>query len=93
MHNEIEQQMMLKFLHRAYPVSRVKTDGKFRRGVILDDGSIYLLSNSGNRSSLSDKLNQILKKVFGCNEKTSRAVLTNFLQLKQSTANKSSSYL
>lgn len=71
---------MLKFLERNYPVSRVKLNHRFKRAIVLDSGS-YVLGDTAQQGRLIFELINILIKVFGCDEATSRAVLNNFLRL------------
>lgn len=79
--NEFDKKLMLKFLERNYPVSRVKLNFHFKRAIVLDNGSAFILSDSGQINQLKFHLLDILTKVFGCDEATSRAVLDNFLRL------------
>ena len=71
--------MMIKFLERNYPVSRVKINMRFKRAIILDNGISYLLSDEHSHIQLRLQLSQILKTVFYCDEKSSRTVLKQFL--------------
>lgn len=80
MTNEFEKKLMLKFLERNYPVSRVKLDMRFKRAIVLDNGA-YVLSVESQHIQLRFQLIEVLKKVFSCDEATSRAVLDNFLRL------------
>jgi len=80
---EIDKEMILKFLERNYPVSRVKDKMRFKRGIIFDDGSIYFLSDASQRLVLYHKLIDTLITVFNCDETTCKVILCNFLQLKQ----------
>ncbi len=79
--NDYETHMMMKFLERNYPVSRVKDNMRFKRAIILDNGTSYLLSDEHSHIQLRLQLNQILKTVFYCDENTSRTVLKKFLNL------------
>lgn len=79
--NEFEKHMMMKFLERNYPVSRVKDNMRFKRAIILDNGISYLLGNEQSHLQLRLQLNQILKTVFYCDEKSSRTVLKQFLNM------------
>jgi len=72
---------MLKFLERNYPISRLKHNGRFKRGIVLDNGEAFLLSSTQHNNQLKYRLVEILMKVFSCDEPTSRAVLSNFLLL------------
>ena len=73
---------MFKFLERNYPVSRIKNNGRFKRGIILDNGSQHILSSTSHNKELKENLAQVLIKVFSCNIETARAILSNFLNLK-----------
>jgi hypothetical protein len=79
--NPIEKHMMMKFLERNYPVSRVKDNMRFKRAIILDNGTSYFLSDEHSHLQLRLQLNQILKTVFYCDEKSSRTVLKQFLNM------------
>ena len=82
MTSEIEKQMMLKFLERNYPVSRVKHNMRFKRGIVLDDGTTYLLGDDFQKQQLFYNMSDLLISIFDCDELTSKAILSNFLQLK-----------
>jgi len=79
--NEFEKHMMMKFLERNYPVSRVKDNMRFKRAIILDNGISYFLGDEQSHLQLRLQLNQILKTVFYCDEKSSRTVLKQFLNM------------
>jgi len=83
--NDIDKQMMLKFLQRNYPVSRFKQNMRFKRGILLDNGSIYFLNktdiNISNQPPIIQILTQIMTKVFTCNELIARNVVKEFLKL------------
>ena len=81
MFNDVEQKMMLKFLQRNYPVARIKVKHHFKRAIVLDNNSVYLLSDTNHRSQLIFLLTEILCKVFNCGEAIGQYVLKNFLQL------------
>ena len=59
--DEKETHMMIKFLEKNYPVSRVKDKMRFKRAIILDNGISYLLSDEQSHIQLRLQLNQILK--------------------------------
>jgi hypothetical protein len=79
--NQLDTNMMMRFLERNYPVSRVKDNMRFKRAIILDNGTSYFLSDEHSHIQLRLQLNQILKTVFYCDENTSRTVLKEFLNL------------
>ena len=79
---DIDKQLMLKFLTRNYPVSRIKHNMRFKRAIIFDDGSIYLLSDDSKHQLIKYKLLDTIKKVFACDDAFSKDVLNNFLPLR-----------
>jgi len=81
MYNDVDIRMMFKFLERNYPVSRVKYKMRFRRAIVLDDGSTYILSDESAQTQLMFRLFDILNQVFNCDEVTTRLVLNSFLRL------------
>lgn len=83
MYSEFDKRIMLKFLGRNYPVSRVKHNSRFRRAIILDSGSTYILGDSIDRDPLKYELMGVLKTVFCFDEDIIRVVLDNFLHIKQ----------
>jgi len=81
MTNEFEKKLMLKFLERNYPISRVKLNLRFKRAIVLDNGGAFILSEPSQVNHLKFNLVDVLTRVFSCEEATSRAVLDNFLRL------------
>ena len=79
--NEFDTNMMMYFLKRNYPVIRMKDNQRFKRAIMLDNGSTYFLSDEHSHIQLRNQLIQILKTVFYCDEKSSRTVLKDFLNL------------
>ena len=82
MNAEFEKQLMLKFLEKNYPISRVKHNNKFRCAIILDNGGTFVLGEESHHIKLRFQLIEALKIVFSCEEATTRAVLNNFLNTK-----------
>lgn len=78
---EIDKDMMLKFLEKNYPISRVKDKNKFRRAIVLETGT-FILGNESNHIQLRLRLIEVVKTVFSCDHATAIAVLNNFLNLK-----------
>jgi len=78
--NDIEINMMLKFLERNYPVKRIKINARFKRCIVLDDGSPFLLSDYTNIVSLKYKLMEILYFIFSSDEETNKFVITKYLK-------------
>lgn len=80
--SEFDKKLIFKFLELNYPVSRIKIKHHFKRAIVLDDGSAYILSDSFQLAQLNLRLIQIIHKVLNYDTATSQAVLNNFLRLK-----------
>ena len=63
--NKTDEEMIIKFLQRNYPVSRIKLNNRFKRAIVLDDGA-YMLSDGNSARPLKTKLIATLKTVFDC---------------------------
>lgn len=82
MYDENYKHLILKFLRRHYPISRIKHGNKFKRGLVLDNGNVYLLSNPSHKVQLSFKLKNLITKIFNCDDDLSKTILDNFLNIK-----------
>lgn len=79
--NDFDNNIMMKFLTRNYPVIRIKDNLRFKRAIILDNGSTYFLSDQHSHIQLKNQLIQVLKTVFYCDDLSSRTVLKKFLNI------------
>lgn len=61
--DKVYENLIIKFVQRNYPVSRIKTNNRFKRGIVFDDGA-YLFSDG--TMQIKTRLIVILKKVFDC---------------------------
>lgn len=82
MYTDVDKKIMLRFLERNYPVSRIKDKQRFKRAILLDDGVAYCLSNQLTNKQLKFSLVETLKKIFDCDETIIYAVVDNFLPIK-----------
>jgi hypothetical protein len=80
--DNFDTDIMLKFLLRNYPVHRVKDNMRFKRAIVLDNGSSYLLSDQTSHIQVRSELTKVLKTVFYCDDTSSKTVLKTFLNLK-----------
>lgn len=78
---DIDKKLVKKFLEKNYPVSRIKHNMRFRRAVILDDGSFFILGESDTQS-LKYKLLESLKIVFNYEDSVLVPILDEFLPSK-----------
>lgn len=76
------KQMMLKFLERNYPISRVKYNKRFKRGIVLDGGEVFIFNDTVSYLTLQHRMIDILCTVFNCDEPTSFNILKIFLKIK-----------
>ena len=75
------KELMLKFLKRNYPIARVKDKLRFKRGIVLDGGDVFFLSDKNSHLALQKRLLDILNTVFSCETKVNYDVLKTFLKL------------
>lgn len=83
MTNQQFKNIMVTFLKKSYPISRVKTKRYFKRGIVLDNGVTYLLGSDLELLSLQYKLMEILYTVFNLDEKTNKDAIDEFLNLNK----------
>jgi len=82
MYTEVDKKLMLKFLERNYPVSRIKDRLRFKRAIVLDDGQVYHLSNQNTHNQLRHALADTLKLIFDCDNVIIYSVIDSFLPIK-----------
>ena len=82
MYTDIDKKLMLKFLERNYPVSRIKDKQRFKRAIVIDNDTIYYLSDQTSHKQLKFSLVEILQKIFNCDDVVIYSVLDNFLPIK-----------
>lgn len=79
--DKTEYDMMMRFLQRNYPVFRMKDKKRFKRAIVSDNGVTYFLSDEQSHIHLKNYLIQVIKTVFYCDEKSSRTVLKEYLNI------------
>lgn len=82
MSNDIEKILMFSFLKKNFPVSRIKSNGRFKRGIILNDGSQHILNSTSHNIPLKENLINVLIKVFSCDPEMAKETISNFLNYK-----------
>lgn len=83
MNTHFERHMLFKFLAKNFPITRVKHNGRFRRGIKFDDGQVYLCSDKNAMIRLKYLLIDVLRETFLVDDTTCLAVLDNFLQVQE----------
>ena len=79
MSDSIDINIILNYLKRNYPVYRIKHEFRFKRAIILDNGSTYQLSNELQYKALKHDLGDIIKVVFNCDDKTNKTIINKYL--------------
>lgn len=74
------EDMMIKFLVRNYPVARIKHNNRFRRGIMFDNGTPYLLIDA-NSMPIKQKLITILNVVFNCDKLNAEKIISKALNI------------
>ena len=77
--NDLHINMMIKFLERNYPVKRIKVKDRFKRAIVLDDGSSYVLSDDSQILLLKYELMELLFLIFYSDEQSNKYVITKYL--------------
>jgi len=78
--NKIDEEMIVKFLQRNYPVSRIKQNNRFKRAIVLDDVA-YMLSDINSSKPLKTKLIATLKIIFDCDATNAYRLISQALSI------------
>ena len=78
---EKDIEMIQRFLQKNYPVQRVKTNLKFKRAILFDNGHTYWLSNDRDKTNLKREMVNLSMRVFGFDEKLTTNIVTNYLKV------------
>ncbi len=70
-----------RYLNENYPVKRVKFNGKFKRTIILDDGTNHILSDPRLKYNLKLSLFSDIEIIFGLKPEVINKLLTTYLNL------------
>jgi hypothetical protein len=81
-YTEFDKQMVLDFLERNYPVSRVKHNMRFKRAITLDNGLSFFLSDKNSHIHLKLQLTEQLRLIFSYDENFLKEVIHNYLPFK-----------
>jgi hypothetical protein len=78
---EKELKYIFNFINKHYPVKRIKIQKKFKRAVVLDNGSSCLLSNKFDKPKLLKELSKELITIFGYNEITTLSIISHHFNI------------
>ena len=74
------ERIILKFLQKNYPITKIKHGKHFKRGVILDNGNKLLLNDKGTTIVLEKNLTDILQLIFAINRQECLGIVKIYLQ-------------
>lgn len=74
--------LIINYLQKNYPVIRLKHNGKFKRSIILDDGTTHHFNDITHNPILIMKFIDSVCKIFCCEESTARIIVKKFLNIK-----------
>jgi hypothetical protein len=80
--NDTDKTMIFKFLYRHYPVTRVKYNMRFKRGITLDNGLDYVFSDENQLREIKFQLITTIMTIFYCSDVTAKNMVINYLNLK-----------
>jgi len=67
--------LMSRFLKNSFPVSRIKSGKRFKRGVDIDGNNFFL---SGSSGAFKIKIYDSLKGCYGASDDEINAAISNF---------------
>jgi len=62
--SNIDKKLILKYMEQNYHVSRIKINNRFKRGVILDNGDVFLLGDKQSYQQIKPIIIKNLSEVF-----------------------------
>jgi hypothetical protein len=77
-YTDFDEKIVLTFLERNYPVSRVKSNMRFKRAIILDNGTHFFLSEINSRNTLKMALLVTLNTVFSYDIRFLKRIVDTF---------------
>lgn len=81
LNDNIFNDMITKFIAKNYPVSRIKSDGRFKRAIIIEGERPYFLSDKGSIFSVKNKLIKILIIVFDCDADLANELISKSINI------------
>ncbi len=79
--DKIDEEMIIKFIQRHYPVSRIKHNMRFRRAIVIDGKTPHILGDNHSTLPIKIELGNIIKKIFDCNYTTAEKLISRALNI------------
>lgn len=74
------QKMIINFIQKTYPVTRIKRDGRFRRAIVLDEGEC-IFKDRPTTTLIKVKLARKIVQIFACSENEAQIFITRALNI------------
>lgn len=74
-----DKKMIVNFMERNYPVSRIKINQRFRRAILLDNGIVFILGERQNYQNFKTSLINILSDIFNVDNSELTPLVDDFL--------------
>lgn len=68
--------IIIDYIRTTYKVSRVKSNNRFRRAMILDDGHIYFLKDEPETKKIKFKVGHYLSLIFSCDKNHAQKLIS-----------------
>lgn len=82
MYTDLDKEIILKFLKRNYPISRIKQNMRFKRAIILENGKTYFLCEDGDKLNMKRDITETIKKIFPFDDKFIGSTINSFIGSK-----------
>lgn len=73
------ESLIIEYIQNTYKISRIKHKNRFKRAMILDDGSIYLLKDNLETKQIKFKICYYIETIFACTPTQSKELVSKAL--------------
>lgn len=81
LNDKIFNDMITKFLTTNYPVSRIKSEGRFKRAIIIEGEQPYLLNDKSSVFKVKARLLKTLLVVFDCDVNLANELISKSINI------------
>lgn len=68
--------IIIDYIRTTYKVTRIKSNNRFRRAMILDDGRVYLLKDEPETKKIKFKVADYLRLIFALDKNHSQKLIS-----------------
>ncbi len=73
--NDKFDMLVIDYIQKTYKVSRIKSNMRFKRAMILDDGNAYHLKDEPTTKKIKFKLSYYIQIIFACDAEHSQRLI------------------